>query len=57
MPNPQLSILVVDDTKFSSAVIGHTLSQAGYNDIRFASSAMDALSMHEERPASVMVAD
>lgn len=57
MPNPQLSIMVVDDTKFSSAVIGHTLSQAGYTDIRFASSAMTALAMHEERAASVMVAD
>jgi diguanylate cyclase (GGDEF)-like protein len=57
MPNPTLSIMVVDDTKFSSAVIGHTLTQAGYTDIRFASSAMDALVMHEERPASVMVAD
>lgn len=57
MPNPQLSIMVVDDTKFSSAVIGHTLSQAGYTDIRFASSAMAALAMHEERAASVMVAD
>ena len=57
MPKPQLSILVVDDTKFSSAVIGHTLSQAGYSNIRFASSAMDALRMHEEQPASVMVAD
>jgi diguanylate cyclase (GGDEF)-like protein len=57
MPNPQLSIMVVDDTKFSSAVIGHNLSRAGYADIRFANSAMDALAMHEERPASVMVAD
>ncbi len=57
MPNPQLSIMVVDDTKFSSAVIGHTLTQAGYADIRFATSAMDALAMHEQRPASVMVAD
>ncbi len=57
MPNPTLSIMVVDDTKFSSAVIGHTLTQAGYTDIRFANSAMDALAMHEQRPASVMVAD
>lgn len=57
MPNPQLSVLVVDDTKFSSAVIGHVLSQAGYTDIRFASSAMAALAMHEERAARVMVAD
>ncbi|HEC46565.1 MAG TPA: diguanylate cyclase, partial [Pseudomonas xinjiangensis] len=39
------------------AVIGHTLTQAGYADIRFASSAMDALAMHDQRPASVMVAD
>lgn len=57
MPNPQLSIIVVDDTKFSSAVIGHTLTQAGYADIRFATSAMGALTMHEERAASVLVAD
>ena len=57
MPTPQLSILVVDDTKFSSAVIGHALSQAGYTDIRFASSAMAALAMHEKRAARVMVAD
>ena len=57
MPNPQLSIMVVDDTKFSSAVIGHNLTRAGYADIRFANSAMDALAMHEQRPASVMVAD
>ncbi|WP_339651378.1 response regulator [Halopseudomonas pelagia] len=57
MPNPQLSIMVVDDTKFSSAVIGHNLTRAGYADIRFANSAMDALALHEERPASVMVAD
>ncbi|PKM31140.1 MAG: diguanylate cyclase [Gammaproteobacteria bacterium HGW-Gammaproteobacteria-11] len=57
MPNPQLSIMVVDDTKFSSAVIGHNLTRAGYADIRFANTAMDALAMHEARPASVMVAD
>lgn len=57
MPNPQLSIMVVDDTKFSSAVIGHSLQKAGYSDIRFASSALDALAMHETRPASVMIAD
>ena len=42
MPNPQLSILVVDDAKFSSVMIGRALSKAGYQDIRFASSAADA---------------
>ena len=43
MPNPHLSILVVDDAKFSSVMIGRALSKAGYQDIRFASSAADAL--------------
>src|SRR5690606_40343666 len=57
MPNPQLSILEVDDTKFRCAVIRHTLSPTGYTDTRCASSAMAALAMHEERAARVMVAD
>ncbi|TBU78501.1 diguanylate cyclase [Pseudomonas daroniae] len=57
MPNPHLSILVVDDAKFSSAMIGRALSQAGYQDIRFASSAAEAISNLEQRPASVLLAD
>ncbi|WXL24987.1 response regulator [Ectopseudomonas mendocina] len=57
MPTPHLSILVVDDAKFSSAMIGRALSQAGYQDIRFASSAAEALEQLETRPASVLLAD
>lgn len=57
MPNPHLSILVVDDAKFSSAMIGRALSQAGYLDVRFASSAAEALQQLELRPASVLLAD
>ncbi|KRW62710.1 GGDEF domain-containing response regulator [Pseudomonas sp. TTU2014-080ASC] len=57
MPTPHLSILVVDDAKFSSAMIGRALSQAGYQDIRFASSAAEALELLEARPASVLLAD
>lgn len=57
MPNPHLSILVVDDAKFSSAMIGRALSQAGYLDVRFASSAIEALTLLEQRPASVLLAD
>ncbi|SHL08031.1 response regulator receiver modulated diguanylate cyclase [Pseudomonas punonensis] len=57
MPNPHLSILVVDDAKFSSAIIGRALSQAGYQDVRFASSAAEAISNLEQRPASVLLAD
>lgn len=57
MPNPQLSILVVDDAKFSSVMIGRVLSKAGYEDVRFANSASAALALIEERPASVLLAD
>lgn len=57
MPNPHLSILVVDDAKFSSAMIGRALSQAGYQDLRFASSAAEAIKLLDERPASVLLAD
>lgn len=57
MPNPHLSILVVDDAKFSSAIIGRALSQAGYQDVRFASSAAEAICNLEQRPASVLLAD
>lgn len=51
------SILVVDDARFSSAVIGRALSVAGYDDIRSVSSALDALKLLEERPASIVIAD
>ncbi|MES2820607.1 MAG: response regulator [Pseudomonadota bacterium] len=57
MPNPHLSILVVDDAKFSSAMIGRALVQAGYQDVRFANSAAEALKLLEQRPASVLLAD
>ena len=57
MPNPHLSILVVDDAKFSSVMIGRALSKAGYQDVRFASSAADALAQHAQRPAHVLLAD
>ena len=57
MPNPLLSILVVDDAKFSSVMIGRTLNQAGYKDIRFANSAAEALKLLEERSAGILLAD
>lgn len=57
MPNPHLSILVVDDAKFSSAMIARELTNAGYEDIRYASSATQAVQLLEQRPASVVLAD
>lgn len=57
MPNLDLPILVVDDAKFSSTVIGKTLKNAGYHDLRLANSANAALRLLEQRPVSVLIAD
>lgn len=57
MPSTRLSIIVVDDAKFSSVMVGRALSQAGYTDVRFASSADAALKLMEERPAGIVLAD
>lgn len=57
MPNADLPIMLVDDAKFSGAVIGRTLKAAGYKDVRTASSAQEAISQLEQRPVSVLIAD
>jgi sigma-B regulation protein RsbU (phosphoserine phosphatase) len=57
MSDRDISILVVDDAKFSSAVVGRTLKSAGYTDIRHASSASSALEQLEERAAAILIAD
>lgn len=57
MPNLDLSILVVDDTKFSSTIIAKTLKKAGYRDVRIANDAHTALKLLDQRKASVLIAD
>jgi len=57
MQNLDLSILVVDDTKFSSTIIAKTLSKAGYRDIRIANDALTALRLLESRKTSLLIAD
>lgn len=57
MSNSHLSIVIVDDAKFSSAMIGRTLQKAGYQDLRYADSAAAALKLLKERPAGVLLAD
>ncbi|OZG73914.1 diguanylate cyclase [Hahella sp. CCB-MM4] len=57
MPNLDLSILVVDDAKFSSAIITKTLRNSGYRDVRIANNAASAITMLEQRPVSVLIAD
>ena len=56
MPNLDLPILVVDDAKFSSMVVGRTLRNAGCRDMRIANNAPAALKA-EQRPVSVLIAD
>lgn len=57
MPNTDLPILIVDDAKFSGAVITRTLKAAGFKDIRSASSAHQGLTMLESRPVNILIAD
>lgn len=57
MPVPELSILIVDDAKFSSAVVRRTLSSGGYQDIRNENSATEALKALETRTADIIIAD
>lgn len=57
MNSRDISILIVDDAKFSSAVVGRTLTTSGYTDVRHASSAAEALVKLEERNASLVIAD
>ncbi len=57
MSSRDISILIVDDAKFSSAVVSRTLTTAGFTDVRHAMSAAEALSKLEERAASLVIAD
>ena len=54
---PDLPILVVDDARFSSAVVSRTLRQAGYNNLQVVNSAADALKVLDREPTSILIAD
>lgn len=57
-PSPQsTSVMIVDDTKFSSAMIQRMLQAAGFRDIRIADNAIDALDALKQRPAELLLAD
>jgi diguanylate cyclase (GGDEF)-like protein len=53
----ELSIVVVDDMKFSCEFIRRALNSEGYEDIRVARSASGALELLEQRAADVLLAD
>lgn len=57
MSSTDLSILIVDDLQFSRIVVKTALKKAGYNGVRMADSATEALAMLEQKPADVILAD
>ncbi len=52
-----LPLLVVDDARFSRAIITKSLKEAGFRDVRFAASGPEALAQLEERPADIVISD
>lgn len=57
MANEDIPILVVDDAKFSSAVIAKALRDRGCRNLRFTDSPLQALRSLEKRPAHILIAD
>ena len=57
MSTKDLSIIIVDDLQFSRIVVKTALKKAGYNGVRMADSASEALRMLEESAADVVLAD
>lgn len=57
MNSKDLSIIIVDDLQFSRIVVKTALKKAGYNGVRMADSATEALSMISQKPADVVLAD
>lgn len=57
MSSKDLSIIIVDDLQFSRIVVKTALKKAGYNGVRMADSATEALAMIDQKPADVVLAD
>ena len=57
MSSKDLSIIIVDDLQFSRIVVKTALKKAGYNGVRMADCATEALKMIETQPADVVLAD
>ena len=57
MSSKDLSIIIVDDLQFSRIVVKTALKKAGYNGVRMADSATEALTMIEQKHADVVLAD
>jgi len=51
------SIIIVDDAKFSAAIVSRRLKKAGFTDLRTAHHASEVLDMIEERKCDLLIAD
>lgn len=57
MSDSDIPILVIDDAKFSSAIIAKVLRTGGFSNVRFTNNPLEALRSIEKRPAQVVIAD
>ena len=57
MSNTDLSIIIVDDLKFSRIVVKTALKKAGYDGVRMAGCASEALDLLAQQRADVVLAD
>ena len=57
MSYEDIPILVVDDAKFSSAIIAKALRSGGFGNVRFTNNPLQALRSLEKRPAQILIAD
>ena len=57
MASTDIPILVVDDAKFSSAIIAKVLRSGGFSNVRFTNNPLQALRSIEKRPAQIIIAD
>ena len=57
MSYEDIPILVVDDAKFSSAIIAKALRSGGFSNVRFTNNPLQALRSIEKRPAQILIAE
>ncbi|MDG2277586.1 MAG: response regulator [Pseudomonadales bacterium] len=57
MPDLDIPILVVDDAKFSSAIIAKVLRNGGFTNVRFSNNPQEAMRSLEKRPAHLVIAN
>lgn len=57
MSQLDIPILVIDDAKFSSAIIAKVLKAGGFSNVRFTSNPQEALRSMEKHPVDLVLAD